>query len=291
MTIYKEVIYSVSDHVARVTLNRPGKLNAWTRTMAEEVRSALFAAADDDEVKVIILTGAGRGFCAGADIAELQTASISGHSILNGKETAQQAVSVFMGTPIEEEREDGRYPDVRSDYRKRYSYLVSIPKPIIAAINGPAAGIGFILALYCDLRFASEKACFTAPFARRGLTAEHGISWILPRIVGLSNAIDLLYSARIVDAQEAMRINLVNRVFPESEFMEKVEGYAKELVTSVSPRSLKIMKRQIYEAQFQTLAEASVVGDEEVVGSMESEDFKEGVAHFLEKRPPKFTGK
>ena len=215
---YKEIIYSVEEKVATVVLNRPERLNAWTRTMAEEVRSAMYDAADDDEVRVIILTGAGRGFCAGADMSELEAASDDGLSSLSGSETAEEAVSIMTGTKTEEQRKDGHSLGIRSDFRKRYSYLSAIPKPIIAAINGPAAGLGLIITLYCDLRFASEKARFSTAFSRRGLIAEHGISWMLPRIVGLSNALDLLYSARMVDAQEALRINLVNRVFPESDF-------------------------------------------------------------------------
>jgi enoyl-CoA hydratase/carnithine racemase len=288
---YKEILYDVTERIATITLNRPERLNAWTRTIAEEVRSAMYDAADDDGVRVIILTGAGRGFCAGADMSELEAASDEGLSVLKGGETAEEAVSIMMGTKTEEQRGDRKPSDTRSDFRKRYSYLLAIPKPIIAAINGPAAGLGLIITLYCDLRFASEKARFSTAFSRRGLIAEHGISWMLPRIVGLSNTFDLLYSARMVDAQEALRINLVNRVFPEGDFMEGVRAYVRELVASVSPRSLKIMKKQVYEAQFQTLAEASAVADEELIASLESEDFKEGVAHFLEKRPPKFTGK
>lgn len=288
---YKEILYDVANHVATITLNRPEKLNAWTRTMAEEVRSAMYDAADDDEVRVIILTGAGRGFCAGADMSELEAASEDGLSVLNGNETAEEAVSIMTGTKTEEQRGDRKLSDTRSDFRKRYSYLPAVPKPIIAAINGPAAGLGLIITLYCDLRFASEKARFSTSFSRRGLIAEHGISWLFPRIVGLSNALDLLYSARTVDAQEALRINLVNKVFPEGDFMEGVRAYARELVASVSPRSLRVMKKQVYEAQFQTLAEALATADKELIASLESEDFKEGVAHFLEKRPPKFTGK
>jgi enoyl-CoA hydratase/carnithine racemase len=287
---YKEILYDVVDHIATIILNRPERLNAWTRTMAEEVRSALFAAADDDKVRVIIITGAGRGFCAGADMAELENAP-DDLSALKGNESAEQAVSILMGTKTEEQREDGHYKDARPDYKKRYSYLSAIPKPVIAAINGPAAGVGLIITLYCDLRFASEKARFSTAFSRRGLIAEHGISWMLPRIIGLSNALDLLYSARMVDAQEALRINLVNRVFPEEKLMESVRSYAGELVASVSPRSLRVMKQQVYEARFQTLAEATAMADAELMASMKSEDFKEGVAHFLEKRPPKFTGK
>jgi len=287
---YTEVLYDKADRVAIVTLNRPEKLNAWTGVMAEEVRDAMGRAGADDGVRVIVLTGAGRGFCAGADMADLKGAAGQGTSNLNGSESPEEAVSLLMGTRTEEQREAENRLNVRSDFRKRYSYLPAVPKPIIAAINGPAAGLGLILSLYCDLRFASEKARFSTAFSRRGLIAEHGISWMLPRIVGLSNALDLLFSARMVDAHEAFRMGLANRVFPEEGFMAGVLGYASDLATQVSPRSLRVMKRQVWEAQFQTLAEAASSADRELVLSLQSDDFREGVAHFLEKRLPEFTG-
>jgi len=287
---YTQVLYDKADLVAIVTLNRPEKLNAWTPVMAEEVRDAMGRAGADDGVRVIILTGAGRGFCAGADMSDLKGAAGQGTSNLNGSESPEEAVSLLMGTRTEEQREAENRLNVRSDFRKRYSYLPAVPKPIIAAVNGPAAGLGLIFSLYCDLRFASEKARFSTAFSRRGLIAEHGISWVLPRIVGLSNALDLLFSARMVDAHEAFRMGLVNRVFPEEGFMAGVLAYASDLATQVSPRSLRVMKRQVWEAQFQSLAEAASSADRELVLSLQSDDFREGVAHFLEKRPPEFTG-
>ena len=289
--LYEQITYTVTNSVAIVTLNRPDKLNAWTRTMAEEVRNATHNAGSDDSVRVIVLTGAGRGFCAGADMAELKDASNQGISVLDGTETAERAVSILTGTKTQEELEGNIPSTVRSDFRTRYSYLQAIPKPVIAAINGPAAGLGLIMSLYCDLRFASEKARFSTAFSRRGLIAEHGISWMLQRIVGLSNALDMLFSARMVDTPEAFAMGLVDRVFPEEKLMEGVMAYAAELVTYVSPRSLGVMKKQVYEAQFQTLAEATTAADEEFVLSLDSDDFREGVAHFLEKRLPSFTGK
>ena len=146
------------------------------------------------------------------------------------------------------------------------------------------------MALYCDIRFASEKARFSTAFSRRGLIAEHGVGWMLPRIVGLSNAMDLLFSARLIDAREALSMGLVNRVIPEERFMEEVSDYANMLATQVSPRSVGIMKKQIYEAQFQTLEEATMSADKALLSSLRSMDFKEGVAHFMEKRRPEFTG-
>jgi enoyl-CoA hydratase/carnithine racemase len=288
---YEKILYSVTDRVATITLNRPDRLNAWTPVMAEEVRRAMHTAAEDPAVRVIVLTGAGRGFCPGADMAELQAGATQGVSILAGVRSAEEGVSALTGTKTVEELEGEGSPSVRADFRKRYSYFPSIPKPIIAAVNGPAAGLGLILALYCDLRFASEKARFSTAFSRRGLVAEHGIAWMLPQIVGLPNALDLLFSARLIDAQEALRIGLVDRVFPEEGLMEGVLAYAHEIATMVSPRSLRVIKKQIYDGRFQTLAEACRAADEEMVLSIQSEDFREGVAHFIEKRAPAFTGK
>jgi enoyl-CoA hydratase/carnithine racemase len=288
---YAEIIYTVDKHVATIKFNRPDRLNAWTPLTAAEVRNALHNAADDEHVRVIILTGSGRGFCAGADMADLKSVADQGVGTPNRTGTAEAIVSVKTGTKTEEELDSENKFNARSDFRKRYSYITSIPIPVIAAVNGPAVGLGLILALYADLRFVSEKARFSTAFSRRGLIAEHGISWVLPRIVGLSNALDMLYSARMVDAQEAFRMGLVNGVFPEEGFMEEVMAYAVSLASSVSPRSLRIIKKQVYEAQFQTLAEATIAADEELLLSLDSEDFKEGVAHFLEKRPPRFTGK
>ena len=236
------------------------------------------AAAGDDEVRVVVLTGAGRGFCSGADMAELQSAAEYGPTAV------PQAV-------IGEQADYAGNPEMRPDFLKRYSYFPSIPKPVIAAVNGPAAGLGLVLTLFCDLRFASEKARFTTAFARRGLIAEYGLAWILPRIVGLPDALDLLLSARVVDAREALGMGLVQRVFPEEGMMEGVKAYAAELAASVSPRSMAVVKRQVYEGQLQSLAEAIGLADREMLLSIESADFREGVAHFMEKRPPRFTGK
>ena len=179
----------------------------------------------------------------------------------------------------------------RPDFRRTYSYLPSIAKPILAAINGPAAGLGLVIALYCDLRFASDQARFSTAFARRGLIAEHGLSWMLPRLVGVAHALDLIFSARLVDAAEARTMGLVNRVVPHDQLLEDVRGYAAELAHAVSPRSLRVMKRQVYNALFQTLGEAIDTANEEMLQSFASADFREGVAHFLEKRPANFLGR
>lgn len=180
---------------------------------------------------------------------------------------------------------------VRRDFQRRYSYFPSIKKPIIAAINGPCAGLGFVLSLYCDLRFASDAARFGTAFARRGLIAEHGIAWMLPRLVGPAHALDLLLSARMIDAAEAERIGLVNRVVAADQLIQETRAYARELATAVSPRSMGVIKQQVYSALMETLEEATIAADKAMFKSFDTQDFKEGVAHFLEKRAPAFTGK
>jgi len=152
-------------------------------------------------------------------------------------------------------------------------------------------GLGLLITLYCDLRFASDAARFSTAFARRGLVAEYGMAWMLPRLVGHANALDLLFSARMIDSAEALKIGLVNQVYPQEGFPEKVREYTLDLASNVSPRSLRVIKRQVYDAMFQTLAESFEISEQEMLASVKSEDFKEGVAHFVEKRPPVFTGK
>jgi enoyl-CoA hydratase/carnithine racemase len=181
--------------------------------------------------------------------------------------------------------------DLADDFSTRYTYFPSVPKPVIAAVNGPAAGLGLVIALYADVRFASEDALFTTAFARRGLIAEHGIDWILPRLVGLSGALDLLLSARKVGAAEALRMGLVNAVFPAASFMDEVRAYAGELASAVSPRSMRVIKRQLYLTLGRSLGEAVRTGNEEMAASFETEDFKEGVDHFVEGRAANFDGR
>src|SRR6204780_3250813 len=209
----QETLYNVADRVATITLNRPDKLNAWTAVMEGEVKAAVRDAERDENVRVIILTGAGRGFCAGADISLLSTVATK------GLDSAQRAQAV--------QPQGGTVEGTRADFQKKYSYFPAIHKPVIAAINGPVAGLGLVIALYCDIRFASDSAKFSTGFARRGLIAEYGLAWILPRLIGHASALDLLFSARTVDAAEAFRLGLTNQVFPQVGFLDKVYEYAK----------------------------------------------------------------
>ncbi|MBV40044.1 MAG: enoyl-CoA hydratase [Rhodospirillaceae bacterium] len=277
---YSEILYDVSDKIATITLNRPKALNAWTTTMEGEVRAALIEASADDNVGAIILTGEGRGFCSGADMNNLNNIQKGASS---GGRTSDSVRAVDNAIP-------GGLA-LSNDYSLRYTYFPTVPKPIIAAINGPAAGLGLIMSLYCDVRFASEAAVFSTAFSRRGLIAEHGISWMLPTLIGPANALDLTLSARKIDAREAKEIGLVQKVFPMESFMDEVRAYAKELATLASPRSIRIMKRQIYQAMLNSLEHSVLLANSEMPASFESEDFKEGVAHFVERRAPNFSGR
>ena len=230
-----------------------------------------------------MLTGAGRGFCAGADMGGLQAIG-----------AGASGASGASGAPVD--RTSKSHPDLPggsslAEFRMNYSYFPAIPKFIIAAINGPAAGLGFVIPLYADLRFAGESAVFTTAFAQRGLIAEHGVSWLLPRLVGLPTALDLLCSARKFRAPEALSLGLVNRVIADDKLMAETRAYARLMADTVSPRSVAVMKRQLWEAEFQTLSEATVQANHEMELSFQTADFKEGVAHFLEKRAARFTGR
>jgi enoyl-CoA hydratase/carnithine racemase len=272
---YEQIRYEAKERIATVTLNRPDKLNAWTGVMGREVRQAMDEAARDESVRVIVLTGAGRGFCAGADM-QLLSGIVDAGAIGEGNGRSAAAAGDAA---------------VRADFRGPYAYFPMVPKPIIAALNGATAGLGLVISLYCDLRIAADTAVFTTAFARRGLIAEHGVSFMLPRLVGLQHALDLLLSARKITAAEALAVGLVSQVRPAAALLDDVRAYARELADLVSPRSMRVMKRQIWEAQFQSLAEATAVAEEEMKRSFTAEDFKEGVAHFVEKRPPRFTGR
>jgi enoyl-CoA hydratase/carnithine racemase len=272
----QETLYQVADRIATITLNRPDKLNAWTAIMEHEVRSAVERAEHDENVRVVVLTGAGRAFCAGADMLLLSTVAEK------GIDAARQAQAV--------QEIESKSDRVRDDFQHKYSYFPAVTKPVIAAINGPVLGLGLVIALYCDIRFASDAARFGTAFGRRGLIAEYGMAWMLPRLVGHANALDLLLSARMIGAAEAASMGLASQVYPHDTFMEKVREYAIDLASNVSPRSTRIIKRQVYEAMFETLTRSFVRSEQEMLASLQCADFKEGVAHFVEKRAPVFTG-
>jgi enoyl-CoA hydratase/carnithine racemase len=250
----------VDEGVALLTLNRPDRLNAWTAEMERAYFAMLEQCAHDPAVRVIVVTGAGRGFCAGADMQELQ-------AIGDGTLTAS--------------------PDAHE--RRLQTFPLSIRKPIIAAVNGACAGIGLVQALMCDLRFAAEGAKLTTAFARRGLVAEHGISWILPRLVGPANALDLLLSGRVVFAEEAYALGLVNRVLAPDRLLDATLDYAHELVVNCSPASMATIKRQVYADLERTLPDTLAEADRLMLASFTAPDFVEGVTSFVERRDPRFA--
>ena len=271
---YETILYEVAERICTITLNRPDRLNAWTRQMHLDLKDAMQKAGADEDVRAIILTGAGRGFCAGADMGGLQAIGAG--------------ASADRSSPVGRDLPGG---STLAEFRMNYSYFPAIPKFIIAAINGPAAGLGFVIPLYADLRFAAESAVFTTAFAQRGLIAEHGVSWLLPRLVGLPAALDLLCSARKFRAPEALSLGLVSRVIPDDKLMAETRAYARLMADTVSPRSVAVIKRQLWEAAFQTLSEATVQANHEMDLSFQTADFKEGVAHYLKKRAARFTGR
>lgn len=277
---YQSIIYEVKEGVGLITLNRPDRLNAWNHEIETELREVMSEASIDGNVKAVVITGAGRGFCAGADMSDLSDSTGEDSDSMRESQRAR-----LQYAPTEGQLE------LPSDYSMRYTYFTGTPKPVIAAINGPCAGLGLVMSLFCDVRFASDKAVFTTAFARRGLIAEHGIDWILPRVVGLPNALDLLLSARKFDATEAKDMGLVSKICPHEDLMSTAMAYAEDLAKMVSPRSMRVMKEQVYRTQGTSLSDAVNTAFDEMFDSLDSADFQEGVAHFVEKRPPSFSGK
>ncbi len=277
MSAYQEILTGLADGVLTITLNRPDRLNAWTGTMQVEVETAIRKGGADEAVRCIVITGAGRGFCAGADMNGLQSIQASAGADYN----ATRPAAPRPEAPSE----------LETKFPGRFGHMFACPKPIIAAINGPCAGIGLILTLFADMRYAAAEAKFTTALAQRGLIAEHGIAWQLPRLVGEANALDLLFTARKFDGAEAERLGLVNKALPGDELMDYVNDIAGHLATQVSPRSVAIMKRQVRESYFQSYAASLEVADAEMEASFATHDFKEGVASFVERRPPAFMGK
>jgi enoyl-CoA hydratase/carnithine racemase len=241
-----------------LTLNRPERLNAWTDALEERYFALLDSAEADPEVRAIVVTGAGRGFCAGADMDDLERGAAG------------------AAEPALRERPSPRF------------FPLTVRKPMIAAVNGAAAGLGLVEALYCDVRFAIPEAKLTTAFARRGLIAEYGISWILPRLVGYSAALDLLMSGRVVTGEEALRLGLVNRLSDAAQIVDDAVAYAEELATNCSPWSMATIKAQVQADLGRMFTDAAAAADGLMLQSFRRPDVEEGVRSYLERRPPAF---
>jgi enoyl-CoA hydratase/carnithine racemase len=256
-----EVSYERRGPLGLIQLERPEALNALTLGMIAEVQRLALAAEGDPQVIAICITGAGRGFCAGIDMSVLTDHATHGPP---KRETPSRRPALF-------------------------SFLLDVTKPVIAAVNGVAAGGGFVLAMMCDLRFMAEEAYVTTIFSRRGLIAEHGTSWLLPRIVGLSRALDLLWSSRRVDAAEAHRIGLADHVVPGERLLVEVEAYAASLAETASPRALAVIKRQVHRHLSASFDEAAAESDRLMAEALRFPDAAEGAASFVERRKPRFA--
>jgi len=250
------VLCDVVDGVATVTLNRPERMNAWTHAMEVAYFDLVDALDDDAGVRAVVLTGAGRGFCPGLDAGDLadRTQGIAG----------QEGVDRPM------------------------TYAGGFRKPLIAAINGGCAGIGLIQALVADVRFAAAGVKIATAFTRRGLVAEFGASWMLPRIVGAGNAMDLLLSGRAVTAEEALALGLVNRVYPADELVPAARAYALDLATNCSPLAMQAVKAQVAADWTRDLGASQEEATRLVKEPTRRPDFREGVAAFTERRAPNF---
>ena len=273
----EEMLYEVTDPVATITLNRPASLNAWTKTMDSEIKDAIARANADRSVVGIIITGAGRAFCAGADMKTL-SALTEGASPESTNTSSTQNSSNDSRSPREA---DG-------DFSGRFPYLMMVDKPIIAAIHGAVAGMAYPFSLCCDLRVVTPDAVFLTAFAQRGLIAEWGLSWLLPRLVGPSVALDLLMSSRKVRGEEALALGLANYLVQPDDLLGFCRRYIEQLAATSSPTSMAVMKRQVYEQLHEGLGVAETQAAKLMTESFTRSDFKEGVKSFLEKRPPSF---
>jgi enoyl-CoA hydratase/carnithine racemase len=250
------VLSSVDQGVLTLTFNRPDKLNAWTGAMGRRYFDLLDEAAKDPEIRAVVVTGAGKGFCAGADFSTLTALRTGDYD-----ET----------------------PDPRPN-----THPTTIPKPIVAAVNGACAGLGMVHALVCDVVYTAAEAKWTTAFSRRGLIAEYGLSWVLPRVMGQQRAMDILLSGRVFTGAEAYELGLVNRSVPGESLLAEAQAYARDLAANSSPASMAIIKRQVWNDWDTTLAESAKSATHEMVSSFGRPDFAEGVSSFLEHRPPNF---
>lgn len=271
---WKSVSYESGDGVALITLNRPHRSNAWTGRMAFEYRTAMQLAEQDEQVGVIVVTGAGRHFCVGADTRALDRFADTGE------------YESGVRDPLPEPGDPGH-----PAYGTVFGFPLAVAKPVIAAVNGAAAGVGFVLASFADVRFAAAGAKWAPAMARLGLPAEHGISWILPRIIGYARAAEWLLSSRVVLSEEAQAMGLVHSVHPPEALLQATLAYARTLVDEAAPSSLRTIKRQLSLDLFRPLAESAHESDRLVQEMIGSDEYRQGVKALIEKRPPGFAAR
>ncbi len=282
------VLLEIDRGVGIITFNRPEANNGWTTPLEQRYYDQLEACDSNDEVKVIVVTGAGRSFCPGADMNALAAGASRKNDGTDRPQPLPTDPSDSLRSPLDRsETESGAITQVART-RQPLDYPATYRKPIIGAINGACAGVGLVQALMMDLRFAAAGAKFTVAFARRGLIAEYGCAWTLPRIVGQSNALDLLLSSRVVLAEEALQMGLVNRVFPKDDLLGETLAYARDLAVNCSPTSMAVMKGQVTRAFEMNLPQAIDEAFELMNRSLRKADFKEGVMSFIQKREPSF---
>ncbi len=269
---YEEILYEVENPVAVITMNRPEALNAFTNRMLAEIKHALATAEADEAVVGIILTGAGRGFCPGMDMNALDNLSTG--------DGAADDLSALKASPGD--------ASLGENFAVTFSYIQAVRKPVIAAINGACAGLGMAIATLADMRIVERQAKFSTAFSQRGLIAEHGMSWTLPRLVGTGSALDLLWSARKFDGEEAHRLGLAERLVDTGTSVATAREYIVNLAANCSPTSLQVIKAQIHRHMNMPLGEAMLETNEWMAASLVREDFREGVRSFIEKRPPEF---
>ena len=272
--MYDEIFYELDDSVAVITMNRPETLNALTDRTQAEIRHALDQSERDEDVIGTVITGAGRGFCSGVDMNALGKMSEAGKR---------------LGDSYSNLAADPGNPDEDPNFEVGTTYFLGLRKPLIAAINGACAGLGFSYAVFCDLRFVDRNARFATAFSQRGLIAEHGTSWMLPRLIGPANALDILWTGRKFDGEEAGRIGLANRVCEPGECVNDAVAYLKEISASAAPNSLMMMKKQVYRHLNAELRGAMDESNAWMDESLARGDFKEGVASFVERRAPSFS--
>ena len=271
---YEEIVYQVDESVATITINRPEKLNALTNLTQAEIRHALDQSEHEPKVIGTVLTGAGRGFCAGVDMNSLSSISDDGKR----KDSSFEHLKAYPGNP-----------DNDPNFNSSPTYFLGLRKPLIAAINGACAGLGFSYATFCDMRFVDPRAKFVTSFGARGLIAEHGTSWMLPRIIGPSNSLDLFWSSRQLLGDEAYRIGFANRLCAEGNCLTEAQDYLREIAGTSAPVSIMMMKKQVYRHLMQELGDAMDESTRWMDESLARDDFKEGVQSFVQKRPPNFA--